>query len=291
MACIGVDCPQTAAIKNGGSLVKRLLILSAAVVIAACAGPYEGDKEMKATKSAIEIGVEEGSQAAGSVAAAQDLMERLVGPGNKVEVSKMDNGWFEVRGGGSYGYIDPSTSYFIEGDLVNLRTGDNITDVARKTDRVAVLQALEHNMITFAPKNADPRYTLTVFTDTECGYCRKLHHEINQYLDAGITVKYVLYARGGLGSSAYRTAEKIWCSDDRKAALTAAKAGQPLGEVGRCETPLAYHQVVGERLAIQGTPTGFLPDGEIIRGYMPAEKLRRRMEAHYGVEKTRVGMR
>ena len=47
-------------------------------------------------------------------------------------------------------------------------------------------------------KAPNEKHSITVFTDISCGYCRKLHRELNDLLDAGITVKYLAFPRGGL---------------------------------------------------------------------------------------------
>ena len=47
------------------------------------------------------------------------------------------------------------------------------------------------------------RHTITVFTDLDCGYCRKLHKEIDQFNAEGITVRYLMFPRAGVGSPSY----------------------------------------------------------------------------------------
>ncbi len=77
----------------------------------------------------------------------------------------------------------------------------------------------------FAPPN--PKYTVTVFTDIECGYCRKLHSEIAEYNRQGIAIEYLAFPRMGLGSEDYRNMVSVWCASDRRKALTDAKNGKP----------------------------------------------------------------
>src|SRR3546814_15267716 len=92
--------------------------------------------------------------------------------------------------------------------------------------RVELLRDIPlEDRIVFAPK--DPRYTVTVFTDVECGYCRKLHGEIAQINAQGIAVQYVEFQRMGLRSEAFRKLVSYWLPADTKTALTAAPLDRP----------------------------------------------------------------
>src|SRR3546814_10155670 len=113
----------------------------------------------------------------------------------------------------------------IEGDLLNLKTGESITENRRKSDRIAKLAALgEDKMIIFAPEG-HTKHVVTVFTDVDCGYCRRLHSQMAEYNAQGIEIRYLPYPRSGPNSESFRKAEAVWCSSDRKTALTQAKIG------------------------------------------------------------------
>jgi thiol:disulfide interchange protein DsbC len=125
-------------------------------------------------------------------------------------------------------------------------------------------------MVIFAPEEYD--HTITVFTDIDCGYCRKLHNEIDAFMAEGIRVRYLFYPRAGLGSPSYQKAVSVWCADDRKQALTDAKAGEPLPEKS-CENPVADHMALGEAMGVTGTPAILLENGQLVPGYVPAKRM------------------
>jgi thiol:disulfide interchange protein DsbC len=189
-------------------------------------------------------------------------------------------GLYQVHQGNFYGYVSADGTFLIQGDMVNIQTGEQVTENQRKGERVARLQELgADNMIEFAPaKPQDTKYTITVFTDVDCGYCRKLHSEMAQYNQLGIAVRYVFYPRSGPQSSSFVKAEQIWCAQDRKAALTQAKLGQPTaaGEA-KCDNPILREWQLGQDFGLRGTPMLVLPDGEVVNGYVPAPDLAQRL--------------
>ena len=115
-------------------------------------------------------------------------------------------------------------------------------------------------------------YTITVFTDIDCGYCRKMHSQIADYNRLGIRVRYLFYPRGGPGSDAWKTAEAVWCSADRRDALTRAKQGEEI-KAGSCSTPVAREYKLGQALGIRGTPGIFTHTGEYLPGYLPPQAM------------------
>ena len=125
-------------------------------------------------------------------------------------------------------------------------------------------------MIIFQPEHS--QYKVFVFTDIDCGYCRKLHSEIDQYMAEGITIQYLFFPRAGKGSESYKKAVSVWCSDDRNAALTAAKKGNK-PEEKTCPNPVDAHMKLGTEFEARGTPMIVTEKGTIYPGYLPAKQL------------------
>jgi thiol:disulfide interchange protein DsbC len=125
-------------------------------------------------------------------------------------------------------------------------------------------------MIVFKPQKV--KYTITVFTDVECGYCRKLHSEIAQLNDRGVQVRYLAYPRAGPGTDDWAKMEAVWCSTDRKKAITEAKAGKAV-KAAQCATPIAKQFKLGEQLGVRGTPAIFTDSGEYIGGYLAPDQM------------------
>lgn len=182
----------------------------------------------------------------------------------------------EVVVDGRIAYVTADGKYLLQGPLVELSTQKNLTDVAEAALRRAELERIgDDRKITFAA--AHPKYRVTVFTDVECGYCRKLHEQIAEYNAAGITIDYLLYPRAGAGSSAYETSVHVWCAADRRQALTDAKQDQ-LVAPANCPNPIDANITLGHRFGFPGTPAMFAPNGTLLGGYLSPTELRARLD-------------
>jgi thiol:disulfide interchange protein DsbC len=180
-------------------------------------------------------------------------------------------GIYEVTVGPHVIYVTGDGRYMFQGELIDMFNHKSLTEPRRRLVVKQLIDAVsEDDMIIYEP--AKTRHTITVFTDIDCGYCRKLHSEIQQYLDAGIRVRYMFFPRAGAGSMSWKKAEAVWCAKDRKAALTAAKKGQPI-EMKTCDNPIAEHMALVDKLGARGTPFIVLEDGETQPGYLPADKM------------------
>jgi len=111
-----------------------------------------------------------------------------------------------------------------------------------------------------------------VFTDVDCGYCRRLHQQIADYNSVGITVEYLFFPRAGPNTESFNQAIAVWCSADRNAALTKAKSGEKL-EAKTCPNPIAEEFELGRRIGVSGTPAIIAEDGTQIGGYLPPEQM------------------
>lgn len=168
-------------------------------------------------------------------------------------------------------YISADGQYVLAGDLIDLKNGINLSEGVRDKARVASIEGIgEVNMVVFSPKKV--KHTITVFTDIDCGYCRKLHNEMASYNKLGIKVRYLAYPRAGVGSPSYKKAVSVWCANDKKKAMTEAKNGKNLPEKN-CENPVASQMSLGKNLGVNGTPAIVLANGQIYPGYAPADRL------------------
>ena len=127
-------------------------------------------------------------------------------------------------------------------------------------------------------KAKDEKYVVNVFTDPTCGYCRKLHNEMQDYNNAGITVRYLAFPRGGVGSETYLQMQHIWCTKDSRGAMDAAKDGDKV-KPAMCANPVKQQYELGQSFGINGTPAIILPNGRLIPGYQPAKALLAQLEA------------
>ncbi|MBE59283.1 MAG: protein-disulfide isomerase [Gammaproteobacteria bacterium] len=175
-------------------------------------------------------------------------------------------------------YTDKSGLYFVAGDLYKIGTDGvkNLTEISRRVDRQAILKDLEPSkLVVFSPVE-EVRHRLLVFTDIDCGYCRRLHSEIDQLLENGVEIRYAAFPRAGVGSDSYDKYVSVYCAKDQNAAMTLAKAGET-PEAATCYNPVSDQYQLGQKLGITGTPTLIFDNGEMQPGYLPWRDLLERM--------------
>ena len=175
-------------------------------------------------------------------------------------------------------YASADGQYLMQGTLIDLNNRNNLTEQALNGVRKEGLAQYEDSMIVYKAKNE--KHSITVFTDISCGYCRKLHRELDDLLDAGITVKYLAFPRGGLQGSGYADLMNVWCAKDQQEAMTAAKSGADTKVMAGCHAPVAEHYQLGQSFGISGTPAIILEDGTMIPGYQPAAALAAALDAN-----------
>lgn len=187
------------------------------------------------------------------------------------------NGLYEVTVGSAILYASDDGKYLIQGRLIDVASRTDLTEKKLAAARLVALDKIgEDKMIVFKPKIS--KYTVSIFTDIDCGYCRKLHSEIDQYMAEGITIRYLFFPRAGKGSESYNKAVSVWCADDRNAALTAAKKDQKL-PAKTCENPVDAHMKLAEEFDVKGTPMVVTEKGNIYPGYLPAKQLVEALES------------
>jgi thiol:disulfide interchange protein DsbC len=183
------------------------------------------------------------------------------------------NGIFEVTRGSDVSYVSSDGRYAILGDMVDLDSDANLSENRRRGIRQRLIETVpESEMLVFSPK--DPKYTITVFTDIDCGYCRRLHSQIAEYNRLGIRVRYLFFPRSGPDTDSWHKAEAVWCAPNRNEALTKAKNGDKVDSKDcGANNIVARDYELGHKLAVDGTPAIFLASGEMLPGYAPPGQL------------------
>jgi thiol:disulfide interchange protein DsbC len=198
--------------------------------------------------------------------------------GIKTEDVRMSpvTGVYEVTRGSEISYVSADGRYAILGDMIDVDADANLSENRRRTIRSRIIETIpESEMVVYAPKDAkDTKYTVTIFTDIDCGYCRRLHSQMAEYNRLGIRVRYLFFPRSGPNTDSWSKAEAVWCSANRNEALTRAKNGEDVK--AKCPTDIIKRDFeLGQRLAVDGTPAIFLPSGEMLPGYAPPGQLLR----------------
>jgi thiol:disulfide interchange protein DsbC len=184
-------------------------------------------------------------------------------------------------------YSTPDGKYFVYGSL--FEAGDNqLVDLTAKrgdAKRQKLLASIKaDDMVVFQSKG-EQKAVVNVFTDVDCGYCRKLHREVPRLNELGITVRYLAYPRAGVYSDkkrtkftgSYKKLKSVWCDADRPAAMSKAKATGFIKENLNCNAPIEAQLALGEQFGVRGTPALIFESGELVPGYMPADELAKKL--------------
>jgi len=169
-------------------------------------------------------------------------------------------------------YMLPDGEHVILGDIFNISEGEAQSTTEKDKDifRKNKLNMSNLETIDFLAKKE--KYSLTVFTDVDCGYCRKFHNEIDQYNNLGISIKYLAFPRAGIDSESYTKMVSAWCSDQADLSITLLKDNKSIPS-NSCENSVAEQFELGRTLGITGTPALITQSGKLLPGYVPAQEL------------------
>lgn len=221
----------------------------------------------------------------------EQLEEKLRGLEIKdIEESPVE-GFYQVFYAGEVLYVKEDGQFLFTGDLLELAENAPINHSEMAVAALSAKQAPmrkevlasmnENDMVVF--KAEKEKHVITVFTDVDCTYCRKLHQQIGKFNDQGVTIRYLAYPRAGIGSSAYNKLVSIWCSEDRHSAMDDAKLRRKFGNK-TCKNPIADQYQMTRSFNLSGTPALVLEDGELIVGLPPIENLVQHLNQKASIE-------
>ncbi|OZB06827.1 MAG: bifunctional protein-disulfide isomerase/oxidoreductase DsbC [Idiomarina sp. 34-48-12] len=169
-------------------------------------------------------------------------------------------------------YASEDGRHIVSGRIYEITGSEpnNVSEAVLEAMRVKDLAQVEDTVIEYTAPNE--KHVIHVFTDTSCGYCRQLHERLDEYLDLGITVRYLAWPRNGMQSAAAANLKSVWCAEDPQGALSAAKNDEALN-AAQCDDPVAQHYALGHKFGVRGTPAIVFESGRMLPGYVPPERL------------------
>lgn len=260
------------------------LLASGSLALSACDNANSSDSKpaAKATQTATTAAASPSTQPAAAVSKDNDakvqqaLQANLAKSGIDTKVisavpTSMPNIYWVKAEGMPAIYTDSTGQYVIQGDIVKVgsATPENISANLQSQDAKATLASIDKKDMIIFPAKGATKGVIYAFTDADCGYCRKLHSEIDEINGLGIEVRYLPWPRS---QQTFPIMEKIWCSSDRNAALTKAKQGEPI-DAPQCDNPVARIHDLGLNMGITGTPAIFTEEGKQLGGYLPPQQL------------------
>ncbi|MDA7841439.1 DsbC family protein [Gammaproteobacteria bacterium] len=206
-----------------------------------------------------------------SIDDAKDAMKEKY-PNIKINsIDQVNDSFFEITIQDQLYYLTSDFKHLIVGNVIDFKTGKNLTENRLKKERVKYLSEInDKNIIIYKPEKT--KYTVTIFTDTSCPYCQKLHNEVSELLLNNIEIHYVLFSRNGNDDDAYSDMVSIWCSENQKKALDKAFSNDFL-ETKTCINPIADNYLIARDLKVNGTPMIYMEDGSVIPGYVSSDKI------------------
>ena len=261
---------------------RTLFALLGAISLSACAqGPQSGPAAGKppGAQSATAAVTGQAPKAAANTPDARAIAAvHQLNP--RVSIDKIGPapipGFREAIVQGQVVYVSDDGKYMFlpgsQGALYDVSAKKDLSEQSLASMRKDLLKKIPvSERIVFAP--ADPKYTVSIFTDVECGYCRKFHSEIAEYNKQGIAVQYMAFPRMGLGSPDHEKMISVWCSADRRKALTDAKNERSVPSKD-CKNTVSMQYDIGQRAGLTGTPMIIAEDGTTVGGYLPPQQLR-----------------
>ena len=262
-----------------------LAVLAATFSLSACAGPAGGPDAAAAAPASLAAAASGAAKPAAGTpeARAVEAIAKL-NPDVKVEHVSASPlpGFTQAIAAGQVIYVSNDGRYLMlagsGGAVLDLDNNRNLSEEAMGAMRVELLSKVpDSERIIFAPDR--PVHTVTVFTDVECGYCRRMHEQIDEYNAQGIAIEYLAFPRMGPGSENFENMVKVWCAGDRRQALTRAKAtGKVSGSAG-CKNTVRQQYDIGQRAGLTGTPMILSEKGVQLGGYVPPAKLREALDS------------
>jgi thiol:disulfide interchange protein DsbC len=264
-------------------MLRRLTLMLALASLTACAAEPPAQPSGRPAPTAAATPPADALPKAAGEAAIRATMAKVL---PDMEVSAIGPapfpGFAEVAVQGRIFYVSNDGKYLLHGNLLDVAKNENLTRRSEGALRRGELAKVgPERRIIFAA--AKPKHRITVFTDTECGFCRKLHGQMAEYNARGISVEYLFYPRSGPGSEGFAQAVAVWCAKDRREAMNRAKAGAILPPA-RCDNPIADDYALGQRVGVDGTPAIYADNGVQIGGYLPPDEMLARLEEQAAAE-------
>ena len=207
---------------------------------------------------------------AATLRASLDLLDVTEQPGELAAAPI--GGFYEIVRGTGVLYLSRDGTTLIDGDVLSLPQGTNLTERRRGQARRALLASIAPQDRIRVSQPETVRASITVFVDTDCRYCSSLHRSLSELAGHGIAVDYVFYPRSGPDSPAFAAAVSVWCAEAPLPALEAAFAGE-LEPRRSCANPVQRHYETARALELRGTPAIVLSDGSVLYGALRVEEI------------------
>jgi len=193
---------------------------------------------------------------------------------------------YKIDLNGQLAFVSKDGEFLIAGEMYRVETGRlvNLQEQERRQQeqsfepkRAAMLAAIDKkDMVIYSPEK-DVKGHIYVFTDIDCGFCRRLHSQMDEMLDQGIEVRYLAFPRAGPTSGSAQKLVTTWCSDNPQEMMDRYKKGRRVSTSVCDVNPVAEQYMLGQEVGVRGTPAIVLESGQMIPGAVSPDMLVKEM--------------
>lgn len=197
-----------------------------------------------------------------------------------VEATSIDDLKLVVLDNDQIVFMSEDGKVLITGQMMNLQSGENLTvAIENRLRRDKLATALPVGLFEFPAENETDR--ITVITDIDCTYCRRLHNELAQINARGIGVQYLMMPRSGLNTASHEKAVSAACSPSPEQTLTTAMQGE-LPAKQQCDNSIDQQFELARSLRINATPAIIFESGRMINSYLTPEQISQELVREQG---------
>lgn len=213
-----------------------------------------------------------------TLAAVKQKLFDLLGENTQFSVEPYNNELRLVTTQNHTFFASPDGKYLYLGQVIDTESKIDLTELVKQQQRVTLIKTLPRDAL-LSYQASNEQHVITIFTDIDCPFCRKLHENIDELNRQGITIDYVMIPRGKVGSSAFeKTAAALCARNPQEAMNQAMQVGHYQGNVTNvCENNLVTQQQLAQRFGFSATPTILLQNGEAISGLIKTDELLQRL--------------
>lgn len=203
----------------------------------------------------------------------KDSVSKSVGEISQINKSPI-SGLYEVVTPDHIFYSDESGQFLIDGNMFDLKSRRNITD-----SRARLLFAIDFSKLplelAIKKVKGNGNRKMAYFTDPNCGFCKKLEHELKEVSD--VTLYLFLYP---IFEGSAEKVRAVWCSKDKVKTWDDLMLNGVQPAEGKCDVPTPKVMALGKKFRVNGTPALIFSNGIINPGYMPAADLERSLNSN-----------
>jgi thiol:disulfide interchange protein DsbC len=202
----------------------------------------------------------------------KSLQSKFPGIGKIEHIVKTPySGMYEVIIDDQLLYTDAQGEYLFEGNIIEAKSRRDLSGERRKVLFAIDFDKLPLELAVKKVKGNGKR-KLAIFTDPNCGFCRKLEKELSRVSD--VTLYFFMYP---IFPGSDEIVRNVLCSKNPVKAWDDWMLSDITPAQAVCDTQTEKVKALGQKLHVNGTPNLIFGNGIQAPGYLPAEELEKNL--------------